>query len=580
MRAGGQFRRTCLRVAAIVCGMALVLSVRLQRTYGESIIMKPSPPNVLRLGERMYRQGILPSGEPMLAYVKGDLPVSGTAFSCESCHQRSGLGCLEGGVYTLPTNGAKLFQPYQEFFKNIEQKYFPPAPRRPAYTDATLAEVIRSGTTPTGAALNDVMPRYLLEDEDMTILLSYLRSLSARFSPGVTNTTLRFATILAEDVPAEERDALLGPLEQYITLKNNQSIAYKTKSGARSRQMAENMLTSKELATRSLTLSRWILKGPPETWRAQLEEYYRNEPVFAFLGGISRNEWLPMHQFSEENHIPCLLPLTDFPVISENDWYTLYPSKGYYQEGEAAARYLNSRNDLTMERPILQIVRDSKEGKALSTGFENTWRDIGRPAPIKVSINAGEHITTTFLNQLLEREKPAAILLWDGHETLPVLEMAAGIKDKPEIIIVSSRYLGARFREIPDIARHVTYITYPFAFAQKTIRTSMGSTTVPDDTKMSVNLASVPVFEKTDRITSMSKTITQLATMSLMDMGGNYYSDNFFDVMSMLADQPSAVFGRLSFGPGQRYASKGCYIVQLTKGPNPEMVRKSDWVIH
>ena len=41
-----------------------------------------------------------------------------------------------------------------------------------------------------------------------------------------------------------------------------------------------------------------------------------------------------------------------------------------------------------------------------------------------------------------------------------------------------------------------------------------------------------------------------------------------------------APYERLSFGPGQRYAAKGCYIVQLTHGANPALVKKSDWVIH
>jgi hypothetical protein len=68
--------------------------------------------------------------------------------------------------------------------------------------------------------------------------------------------------------------------------------------------------------------------------------------------------------------------------------------------------------------------------------------------------------------------------------------------------------------------------------------------------------------------------------MALMDMRGNYYRDNFLDVLGMVPDQPSRLFGRLSFGPGQRYASKGCYIVQVTKSPNPEIVRKSEWVTH
>jgi hypothetical protein len=50
----------------------------------------------------------------------------------------------------------------------------------------------------------------------------------------------------------------------------------------------------------------------------------------------------------------------------------------------------------------------------------------------------------------------------------------------------------------------------------------------------------------------------------------------------MMVDQDYAiaVYPRLTFGTGQRYASKGCYIVQLGKGQKPALIRKSDWVIH
>jgi len=40
-------------------------------------------------GESIYRQGILPSGQPLTARREPDLPVSGIDAACTNCHRRS-----------------------------------------------------------------------------------------------------------------------------------------------------------------------------------------------------------------------------------------------------------------------------------------------------------------------------------------------------------------------------------------------------------------------------------------------------------------------------------------------------------
>jgi hypothetical protein len=539
-----------------------------------------SPEKAIKLGERMYREGILPSGEPMQAFVKGDVFVSGTSFSCVSCHLKSGIGSVEGGVLTPPTNGITLYKPFEQLYKGYTQTYFPITPRRPAYTDKSLANVIRSGELPAGGYINDVMPRYVLEDDEMGMLIAYLKSLSEQFSSGVTDTSINLATVITEDVPLETRNAMLLPLQIYINIKNGQSQFIKTPQGSRARRMSENMLVSKEMSSRKLVLSQWLLKGSPETWRSQLEEYYRKEPVFALVGGISSQDWQPIHQFSEDNKIPCLLPQTDFPVISTTDWYTLYPSKGYYQEGEAAARYLNSRENSLTDKPVVQVVRDSREGKALAEGFEKTWQETGHRASILVTLKNGEKITGTFIEQLLINEKPATIVLWDGPDVSSALELLATARNKPERVFVSLRYLGKNIRIVPEGAREFTFITYPYSFALQLTGTAMGKILVEDDSKWNISLKDALKHDNVTNAKQLSDSTTQLLTMALMDMKGYYYRDNFFDVIGMVPDQHSQLFGRISFGAGQRYASKGCYIVQLTKGPNPEVVRKSGWVTY
>ncbi len=76
----------------------------------------------------------------------------------------------------------------------------------------------------------------------------------------------------------------------------------------------------------------------------------------------------------------------------------------------------------------------------------------------------------------------------------------------------------------------------------------------------------------------------------LSGMRGYAYRDYFLDLVDKMPDLSvgpvalsrgtAILYPRMSFGQGQRYASKGCYIVQVSKGRNPELVKKSEWVIH
>jgi hypothetical protein len=76
----------------------------------------------------------------------------------------------------------------------------------------------------------------------------------------------------------------------------------------------------------------------------------------------------------------------------------------------------------------------------------------------------------------------------------------------------------------------------------------------------------------------------------LSGMRGYVYRDYFLDLVDKMPDMSvgsvylsrgtAILYPRMSFGQGQRYASKGCYIVQLSEGPKPELVKMSEWVIN
>ena len=186
-------------VLAGFCFMAIFLRLGVAFAHEQhSEVAGSASGKFRRLGERIYRDGILPSGEPLKAVVNGDIDVEGTQFSCSSCHMRSGLGSYEGQVVTLPTNGIKLYQPsYSGGLSELSQTEWEKVPKqfrfsilRPAYTHESLANAILGGVDSGGRILDAIMPRYQLEEKDMSILISYLKELSSTPSPGVTETTL------------------------------------------------------------------------------------------------------------------------------------------------------------------------------------------------------------------------------------------------------------------------------------------------------------------------------------------------------------------------------------------------------
>jgi hypothetical protein len=329
-----------------------------------------------------------------------------------------------------------------------------------------------------------------------------------------------------------------------------------------------------QYAFRQASLDVWELKGPAETWRSQLDAYYNNKPVFAVLGGISNSDWRPIHDFCEAQRLPCLFPITDFPVVSETDWYTYYFNKGYAQEGEAVARYLNRVETLTAVTPILQIVQDSAVGRALAAGFQAGWDEQGRPAVTTLTLTAGQLHDRTALAKILAEHKPGVLLLWTDAELLPNLPRLIEKLAAPGMVFVSSGYLGKKTVAIPETVRDRVYITYPYRLTPY-----VGPKTGGFDSKVPI-LASAKDFGDR-RIASRSTTMLQQATLQGLNLiYDNLYRDHLLDVMGMQMDATVRDYERLSFGPGQRFASKGCYIIQLGPGADPALLQRSDWVMH
>jgi hypothetical protein len=552
---------------AVLCGVAVpVLAQKQAKVAG-----LPAD-EALKLGERMYREGVLPSGEPMMALVSEDVEVDSTMFSCSSCHLRSGRGSLEGTVITLPTCGSWLYKPLvgREMRETTKvPDYLNPPPFRDAYTDELVARALWAGKNPNGREFTWVMPRYKMSTTDMEILVHYLKNLSATFSPGVDETTLRFATVVSRDVSIEDRDAMLEPLKAVVRDRNSQ-----VRHNERRAQHGPFEMEEMYNPYRRYSLAVWELQGKASTWSAQLEDYYREAPVFAMLGGIVPGDWTPIHDFCERYQIPCLFPITEYPVVSEGDWYTLYFDRGHYQEGDAAARFLRRFEGPARDAPVVQVLRDNRAARDLASGFGAARMTMGLPAATERVVAPEQTVDGAFWSRLAADHPGAVLALWLQPGDLAELSTLAEAEPRPPLVFVSEGLLDEEVLTLPPALRPFTFITHPGSLPEDVGRSRLAVTSW-------LKAKGLPVtnYEVQARVYFLSWALAQMIHM----MRDDFYRDYFLDIADMMRDETysvASIYPRLSFGPGQRYASKGCYIVQLDDSEPPKLVKRSEWVIH
>ena len=238
------------------------------------------------VAENIYRNGVLPTGERLVAEREGGVLVEGATAACVNCHRRSGLGMKEGRTSIPPIAGSYLFHPRARTADDLNLPFVEgmQADRDP-YTDATLARAIREGTGTQGKPLSYLMPRYRLDDAAMAELIAYLKKLSPGAVPGVTDAVLHFATIITPDADPVKRQGVLEVLEKFFLDKNRRTQAASPRLHSTRRMMFR--------VNRHWELHVWELKGAPETWEKQLQTKLTAEPVFAVISGVGGKTWAP-----------------------------------------------------------------------------------------------------------------------------------------------------------------------------------------------------------------------------------------------------------------------------------------------
>lgn len=538
----------------------------------QSLRVKPN----VDLGKRIYREGILPSGKPVQAIVQGDVAVAGTQLTCANCHRRSGFGSSEGAEFVPPIAGSFLFgnrelrrtDLFRKLFQEVQPKRFRARVRdpraRPTYTDETLVSALREGKDSAGREFDPLMPRYDLSDEDAAHLSAYLRSLSTSPAPGVIRSAIHFATIVTDKVEPEKRRAILNVMDAYFHRKNAETTGLLERPGHLPFDDAESYE-----ALREWVLHVWELEGPEDTWPMQLAAYYRKQPVFALLSGVGEGSWRGVHDFCEHNEVPCIFPNTNLPVVSPLGAYSLYLSGGLIVEAQALARHLSENSGSGDGARIVQVYRDAGGGPVLAGALYRSLREQGWSNLREHVIHGARRLSPAFWKKLLEADHPSALVLWLGEADLAALKVAQVSAEGVRQIYLSCSLLNAVLPPLPESFRDKSFLTYPFTLPEAQ---------TPHIYRARAWLRArsiVRAYEYQQLNTYFTLTVVD---HSLANLAGNFSRDYFVESVEHETEgTPNpGVFPSLSLGPGQRFASKGSYIVKVTNG---KIETASKWII-
>lgn len=528
-------------------------------------------------GQRIYRQGLGIDGSPLSATTQSDILVSGSRFSCITCHRRSGYGSSEGGVFVLPVTGRFLFSPrrwersflFRKLFKESQPRKFWSQVRqprsRPAYSEESLAKAIRNGIDPAGRKLDAMMPRYRMDDDDMSHLIAYLRTLSLQTSPGVDDDNVYFATIVSDQAHDHRVDAMLATMASFFNWMNQD-----TRGDLHNPNFSPNYRSDLIAGYRFWHLDVWRLRGDASSWPRQLEEHYRKRPVFVVISGMTGEDWTPVHQFCEKNELPCLFPNTDLPDISDPCYYTVYLDRGVAIEAEALAVYL--QDYLQTPARIVQLADAGIRGQLPAKLFR---QKLARSSDLQVEQYdaAGAAGLRDHLEALATRQPtPTHLVIWPGRQVAMLLEW---LKDHPQV--ADEIYLpSVTLEQLPNglsvqlLER--LFFTYPYelpgayhprAFRVRAWMNSRG--VVLDAPRVQLN-------------TYYALTTAQFALESIVDQFSRDYFLEFIEHEAENALNPGT-YPRMGLGPGQRFASKGAYIVRVDPGLAQPVVAASDWIL-
>lgn len=547
------------RVTRAACRAALIL-LAAGLAVPPSARGAPEPPG-LSAGENIYRDGMLPSGKPLEALRVGGAHMDGADAACVNCHRRSGLGSKEGLISIPPITGRYLFHKPAPSPEALALPYVESIrPDRQPYTAVTLARAIRDGIGVDGKPLNYLMPHFSLDDADMSALIGYLKSMDRHTLPGVDGDVLHFATIITPDADPAKRKGMLAVLNQFFADKNTFPLG--------ATPPLRSSRKERFMVNRRWQLHVWQLSGPASTWERQLDKDFASRPVLAVISGLGGRNWAPVHAFCEHQAVPCLFPNVEAPPPgADHDFYSLYFSRGVELEAGLIADRLQDPTGHAPPKVVEQIYRSGDSGEAGAATLAATLRQRG--IVVKNRILPAGKPGRGVARAVRRAAKADALVLWLRPKDIAAL---GNIPQTLHTAYLSGLMGGLEDAPLPRDWRTRTRLTYPFGLRE--------------ERRVNVDFAlgwfeirHIPLLA--EQVQTDTFLACSLLAETLHQMYDAFVPEYLVERYEDMIDRRliTGYYPRLTLAPGQRFASKGGYLVHFSAPTGEQLTADTGWIV-
>lgn len=368
-------------------------------------------------------------------------------------------------------------------------------------------------------------------------------------APGVDDKALHLATIVTADVPAAQRDAALSVISDCLAERSPHPSA----AGA----------------PRPWQHHVWQLGANPARWPQELAAHQHRQPVFAVVSGSSGGAWTPIHQFCEQQNMPCVLPNTAAVDDTVPSHWSFYFSRGTSLEAAVLAQRLASTAPLGGWRRIVQRTDGSEPAQLAALALTRHLRKLGVTAPIEQRKH--DPISDLSLGRNLTEQE--ALVLWLNPNALRFLTRAVTPPEAGQVFI-SGELGGLDDAPVAMPWRKRAWMVYPYEPADQR------NDRIARNTRHNMDHQGLAQPPGLSRLLANTAWACEVAAKALHAMRNNYSRAHFVHLLEAVDEAAATTaYPRFALGPGQRHGFSGAFIMQYATPTLLHLVSTGDAIV-